>query len=83
MKLKVLVLNVLLSLALASSGWASSKSMTVQVSCTIPAKIELASTSFARPASNTGSSVETQFASSKEMRERSGHLVQLYSLTAV
>lgn len=83
MKLKILVLNAFLALALAVPGWAESKSMTIQVSCVVPPRIELSTASLTQAMSQNASSKETEFGASEQMRERDGRLVRVLSLTAL
>ena len=80
MKLKI-ALTVLLLAAAASPAFADSKSVTVQVSCTVPAMMELVSPQARIVQANTN--LEKQYRMTEDLRIIGGRSVKLYSLTAL
>lgn len=80
MKLRT-ALNVLLFLCVAIPAFADAKSATVQVSCTIPAMIELAAP--IAQAVTARSNLSNQYQMTDDIGNRDGQRVRLYSLTAL
>ena len=80
MKLKT-VLSVLLLLCVTGSAFADVKTVSVQVSCTIPAMMELASP--IAQAVTARSNLSNQYQMTEDYGHREGKNVKLYSLTAL
>ena len=82
MKLKVLLMNVLLALALViTPAFAESKSLSVQVSCFIPPSLEMASSD---PASvQARSTLGKQYQMTEDTRFRDGSKTLIHSLVAL
>jgi hypothetical protein len=80
MKLKT-VLHVLFLLSAAMPAFADSKSATVQVSCTVPAMIELAAP--IAQAVSARSNLSNQYQMTEGIGLRDGQSIKLYSLTAL
>ena len=80
MKLKT-ALNILLFLSAAMPAFADAKSATVQVSCTIPAMIEMAAP--IAQAVTVRSNLSNQYQMTEDIGNRGGQNVKLYSLTAL
>jgi hypothetical protein len=79
MRVKVLFANLLVCLALTDAAWAASKSVSVQVSCTIPPVMEISRASLLRKAAEK----DTRFQRSEEMCRRAGKAFKLVTLTAI
>ena len=80
MKLKI-ALHVLLLLAAASPAFAESKSVSVQVSATVPAMMEMAAKQPQLVQANTN--LNKQYQMTEDLRSIDGRHVKLYSLTAL
>ena len=80
MKLKT-VLNVLVFLAAANPAFADAKSVTVNVSCNIPAMIEIQAPQAQIVRAN--SNLNKQYQMTEDFRSTDGRNVKLYSLTAL
>ena len=82
MKTKIL-LNILLFVALATPGWAASKSASVRVSCTIKPVIALSTAVTPKTAVQAESNLGNQYQMTEDIRVQGGQKTRLYSLTAL
>ena len=80
MNLKI-VLFALLLLAASNPAFADAKSVTVQVSCTIPAMLEMAAPQTLAVKAN--SNLDNQLQMTQDLAYRDGKNIQVYSLTAL
>jgi hypothetical protein len=81
MKIKTLLLNFLLFLALAAPAFAESKSHTVQVSCVVPEMLEMRAPLARSIQART--SLEKRYQMTDQMCLRGNERIKLYSLTAL
>ncbi len=81
MKLKI-TLSALLFLAATIPAFADAKSMTVNVSCTVPAMIEMAASPNAQLV-QARSNMNDQYQMTEDLGSRDGRRVKVYSLTAL
>ena len=80
MKLKT-ILNVLFFLMAAMPAFADSKSLTVQVTCTIPEMMELSAPIAQAVAAR--SNLSNQYQMTEDSGKRDGKTAKVYSLTAL
>lgn len=79
---KLVLLNALLCLALATPAWAASKSATVRVSCTIPELVQLSAPALDQPIT-ANTNLGSQYQVTENTRDADGRRMRIYSLTAL